>query len=163
MPQFGDALRALNSMKADGVIEDYAVAGAMALMFWTEPVPTYDLDVLVFLPQASGLLISLDPIYRWTEARGYRTEDEHVIVEGVPTQFVPSPNALADEAIESAENLDYEGTSVRVVRPEYLIALYLEPSARTAKRRERAATLLEWPALNRPRLDAILARHGLEI
>lgn len=38
---------------------------------------------------------------------------------------------------------NYEGVSVRVVRPEYLVALYLEPSARTAKRRERAAALIE--------------------
>jgi hypothetical protein len=163
MARFADTLRALNAMKMDGVIEDYAVAGAMALMFWTEPVPTYDLDVLVFLPQASEPLISLEPIYRWTNARGYPSQDEHVIVEGVPTQFVPSPNVLADEAIESAETLDYEGTAVRVVRPEYLIALYLEPAARTPKRRERAAGLLEWPGLNRERLDAILARHGLAL
>ncbi len=37
---FPDALRALNSMKDEGVIEDYAVAGAMAVVFWAEPVPT---------------------------------------------------------------------------------------------------------------------------
>ena len=50
MPAFADALRAINRLKADGVVEDYAVAGAMALVFWAEPVPTYDLDVLAFLP-----------------------------------------------------------------------------------------------------------------
>jgi hypothetical protein len=44
---------------------------------------------------------------------------------------------------------------------EYLIALYLEPSARTPRRRERAALLLELPGLNRPMLDEILARHGI--
>ena len=41
-------------MKHEGVIEDYAVAGAMAILFWTEPVPTYDLDVLVLLPASPG-------------------------------------------------------------------------------------------------------------
>lgn len=163
MPLFVDALRALNSMKSEGVIEDYAVAGAMALMFWTEPVPTYDLDVLVLLPQSGGPLLSLDPIYRWAQARGYPAEEEHIILEGVPTQLVPSPNNLADEAIVSAAPLDYEGVPVRVVRPEYLVALYLEPPARTRKRRERAATLLEWQGLNRPLLDDILQRYGLEL
>ena len=56
-------------MKHEGVIEDYAVAGAMAMLFWTEPVPTYDLGVLVLLPGSPSPIVSLDPIYRWTEAR----------------------------------------------------------------------------------------------
>ena len=46
MSSFADALRALNRIKAEGVVDDYAIAGAMALLFWAEPVPTYDLDVL---------------------------------------------------------------------------------------------------------------------
>ena len=66
-------------------------------------------------------------------------QEEHVLIEGVPTQFVPSPNELSDEAISSAKLTDYEGVPVRVVLPEYLVALYLQPGARTAKRRERAA------------------------
>jgi len=81
----------------------------------------------------------------------------------VPTQFLPSPSRLANEAIESAETLDYDGVPVKVARPEYLVALYLEPSARTARRRERAAMLLELPELKRPLLDEILARHGIEL
>jgi hypothetical protein len=58
--------------------------------------------------------------------------------------------------------MDYEGVVVRVVRPEYLIALYLQPQARTAKRRERAALLMELPNLDRELVDEILGRHGLE-
>ena len=158
---FVDALRALNTLKADQVIEEYAVAGAMAIVFWTEPVPTFDLDVLVLLPQQEGDLISLDSIYRWAETRGYAAQEEHVLVEGLPTQFVPAPNALALEAIDTAAELDYQGVTVRVARPEYLIALYLQPEARTAKRRERAAMLLELPTLNRAQADDILSRYGL--
>lgn len=160
---FADAIRALNDMKAEGVIEEYAVAGALAIVFWTEPVATYDLDVLVFLPGQEGSLVSLETIYRWTSARGYPAHKEHIIVEGLPTQFIASPGELADEAIETAADLDYEGVPVKVALPEYLIALYLVPEARTAKRRERAAMLLEWPGLNRGRLDDILKRHGVSL
>ena len=163
MEKFGDALRALNSMKDEGVIEDYAVAGAMAILFWTEPVPTFDLDVLVFLAASDEPIVSLDSIYRWTSARGYPASEEHILIAGVPTQFLPSPSPLSDEAIETAQTLDYDGVPVRVVKPEYLVALYSEPSARTAKRRERAAMLLEWPGLNRKLLDEILDRHGLSL
>lgn len=160
---FAQALRALNDLKADGVIDDYAVAGAMALVFWTEPVPTFDLDVLVRVREPSTGLVSLDALYRWAESRGYPAQDEHIVVEGIPTQFVPSPNLLAQEAIANAADLDYEGITVRVARPEYLIALYLQPEARTARRRERAAMLLELPRLNRAELDEILNRHGLAL
>lgn len=163
MACFADALRALNSMKSDAIIEDYAVAGAMALTFWSEPVATYDLDVLVVLPQSKGSLVSLDRVYEWAREQGFPSKEEHLLIAGVPTQILPSPNALADEAIRDAADLEYEGVPVRVVRAEYLIALFCEPHARTAKRRERVAALLEGPNLDRDRLDAILERHGLAI
>ena len=43
MASFMSALRALNELKASGVIQDYAIGGAMGVVFWTEPVVTYDL------------------------------------------------------------------------------------------------------------------------
>ena len=63
MPSFENTLGALNELKADGVIREYAIAGAMALVFWIEPVPTYDLDVLVSLPESAGPIISLERIH----------------------------------------------------------------------------------------------------
>ena len=158
---FADALRALNDIQSDGVIENYAIAGAMAVVFWTEPVPTFDLDVYVLLPGPATGLLMLDGIYRWAASRGYRADDEHIVIEGLPTQFIPAPNPLVVEAIGAAAALDYEGVRVRVVRPEYLIALYLQPEARTQKRRERAAMLLAMPTLNRALTDDILERYGL--
>jgi hypothetical protein len=47
---------------------------------------------------------------------------------------------LGREAIAAARDVDYQGVVVRVVPPEYLNALYLQPQARTARRREPAAT-----------------------
>ena len=129
-------------MKGSGVVEEYAVAGAMAMVFWAEPIPTFDLDVLVFLPGDEGAIVSLEPLYEWAAKRGYAAQAEHVIVEGVPVQFLPAHNSLAEEAIDRAVTLRYEGVPVRVVRPEYLVALYLEPGARTRKRRERAPALM---------------------
>jgi len=162
MASFADALRVLNDMKQARVVEDYAVAGAMAMVFWTEPVPTFDLDVLVFLSGGEGPIVSLAPIYNWAADRGYSTQAEHVIIGGVPVQFLPAHDELADEAIERAATLEYEGVPVRVVRPEYLAALYLEPGARTLKRRERAAALRESSAIDVAALDSLLRRFGLE-
>jgi hypothetical protein len=158
---FEQALRVLNEMKADGVLSEYAVAGAMALLFWAEPIPTYDLDVLVFLPASSGPIVSLDSIYRWTAARHHPIDKEHIVIAGLPVQFLPAHNKLADEAIITAAPLEYRGAPVRVVRPEYLIALYLEPSARSAKRLERAAALRDSPNVDRAGLQDILKRFKL--
>jgi hypothetical protein len=158
---FADVLRALRTMSDEGVIGNYAVAGAMAIVFWTDPVPTFDLDVLVELPTSEGAIVTLDSVYRWAHKRGYPSVDEHIVIEGLPTQLLPAPTALAEDAIAHAATLDYEGVPVPVVRPEYLIALYLEPHARTAKRRERAAMLMELSGLDRALLDEILRRHGL--
>ena len=44
MSSLREAFQAINKLKADGLFEDYAVAGAIALVFWTEPVATFDLD-----------------------------------------------------------------------------------------------------------------------
>jgi hypothetical protein len=158
---FENTLRAVNDLRATSIIDDYAVAGAMALMFWVEPVPTFDLDVLVLLPPSARPLVSLEPINRWAAERGYTAEHEHVVIEGVSVQFLPSYGELADEAIRTAADLQYHGVGVRVVKPEYLIALYLVPSASTAKRRERAAALRDSPCIDRERLDDVMTRFKL--
>ena len=59
--------------------------------------------------------------------------------------------------------LDFEGQPVRVIRPEYLIGLYLEPSARTAKRLERVAALLEEGVVDRQLLEKLLQRYKLKL
>lgn len=112
LPHLEHSFQAINRLKADGVVEDYAVAGAMALLFWTEPAATFDLDVLVVVAEPSSGLISLDAIYRWAEAHGYPEQAEHVLVKGIPTQFVPAPDLLSREAISEAVEQDYEGVSM---------------------------------------------------
>lgn len=148
-------------MRGEGVIEDYAIAGAMAVLFWAEPIPTYDLDVLAFLPATTGVIVSLAPIYEWADRRGYTVDKEHVIIEGIPVQFLPAHNALADEAIETAVTKSYYEIPVKVARPEYLVALYLEGSAKTPKRRERAAALRQSGNVDEAVLQDVMERFKL--
>ena len=161
MPKFEDALRIINEMRDQGVIEDYAVAGAMAIAFWVEPIPTFDLDVLVFLPGESRPIVSLRPIYEWAAHHGYPSQKEHVKIEGVPVQFLPAHNELADEAISTAVVKPYNDVPVKVVRPEYLIALFLEGSAKTPKRRERAAALRQAEVVDEALLRDVMERFKL--
>jgi hypothetical protein len=159
---FAEALSAIRDLKREGVVTDYAIGGAMAMVFWSEPTPTFDVDVFVLLEQ-SGFLVSLEAIYAWARARGYPEQDEHILIVGVPVQVIPAHNDLATDAVRLAADLSYEGEPVRVIRPEYLIAMYLEESARTRKRLERVATLLDEGNVDRDLLSDLLARYDLRL
>jgi hypothetical protein len=162
MDSVGEAIAAMNDLKREGVVSDYAVGGAMALAFWSEPTVTFDLDVFVSLEQ-EGLLVSLEPIYAWARRRGYEEQSEHLLIAGIPVQIVPVPNPLAVEAVANAQDLDYDGQVVRVITPEYLIAMYLEGPARTRTRLERVARLLDQGDLDRRLLDTLLERYNLQL
>lgn len=155
-----DVFRVLNDMMADGIIEDYAIGGAMAVLFYAEPTRTYDLDVFVLLPSSDEPLIMLTPMYSWLQLHGFEAEGEHVVVHGVPVQLIPAYNDLVQEAISEARQLDYDSVPVRVASPEHLIALAFQAGGR--KRRERAFQLLETTAVDHDTLDELLDRHRIE-
>lgn len=56
-------------------------------------------------------------------------------------QVIPAHNDLTAEAVSNAADLDYAGQPVRVIRPEYLIAMYLEDAAAAAIRAAAAWTM----------------------
>lgn len=139
---------------------DYAIGGATAVLFYAEPARTYDVDVFILLQATpASSLLSLASLYDWARGRGFEVDAEHVLVHGVPVQFLPAHNALAEDAVATARTLDYEGVSVRVVDPEHLAALAFQAGG--AKRRERAWQLLETGGVDRKRLRALLATHGI--
>ena len=152
-----DVFRVLNDLRADGVIEQYAVGGAMAMVFWAEPTVTFDLDVFVFLPGTSSPIVSIEPLYTALRARGFEVVAEHVMIHGTPVQFLVSPNELGDAAIEMAAEQQLEGVSFRVMRPEYLCALWLQAGG--AKRRERVEVLRQSGVVDEAALQRLLAKH----
>jgi hypothetical protein len=158
---FGAALAAVRDLREAGIISDYAVGGAMAHAFWSEPTTTFDLDVFVLL-QSTGILTDLGPIYRWAKDRGYPVVAEHIVIAGIPVQLIPAYD-LASEAVAKAAELDYDGKAVRVITPEYLIAMYLQPSARTSKRLARVGGLLDEGNVDQDLLKELLERYNLEL
>ena len=153
-------LEILNELEREGAFSRYAIGGAMAATFYTEPLLTFDLDVFVVLSRGTGQLISLAPVYEALRARGYGEEKETVMIEGVPVQFLPAYNALVEEALDQAREIDYEGVPARVLRAEHLIAISLQ-TGRT-KDRARVAMLREQASLDLNLLADILKRHQLE-
>ena len=76
-------LETINQMQADGVIDRYAIGGAVGATFYLEPAATLDIDIFISLDNtASSPLLSLSPIYEYLTARWnrlmrqYREENE---------------------------------------------------------------------------------------
>lgn len=154
-------LKVLNELKNEGDIGKYAIGGGIAGLFYMEPLLTYDLDVFVFLPQqTSGSLIDLSPLYASLRKKGYLPHREHVMIEGVPVQFIPAYNELVKEAVEESARKRYQKTTTRVVRAEHLLAIMLQTDR--PKDRARMTQLLEEAAMDKGRLADILERHGLQ-
>ena len=160
MSTLADVFRELNTLKADDLVRDYAIGGATAALFYAEPTRTYDIDVFVVLAgTAPASLVSLERFYEWARMRGFPADAEHILVHGVPVQFLPAHNALAESAVMTARTLDYDGVPVRVVDPEHLVALAFQAGGH--KRRERAWQMIEVGAVNRQRLRELLSAHGI--
>ena len=150
----------INRMQADAVIGKYAVGGAVGATFYLEPSATLDVDIFVTLPLAAGSsLLSLTPIYEYLTARGCSVEGEYIIVGDWPVQFLPPGDALEREAIADAVQTEVEGVETWVMRAEHLVAIALRTGR--AKDHARILQFLEQNAVDRHKLDQVLARHAL--
>jgi hypothetical protein len=153
-------LEVLNELEREAVFRLYAIGGAMAAIFYVEPLLTFDLDVFVLLKAASSGLVCLAPIYNALRERGYIEQGECVLIEGVPVQFLPAYNALVEEALNDARDMMYEDLPARVLRSEHLIAICLQTGR--DKDRERVRILREQAKLDDKFLADVLKRHELE-
>jgi hypothetical protein len=102
MMRIEDVIRALNEMEREGVIERYAIGGAVAATIYLEPFSTLDVDVFITFGAEDGL-ISLEPIYAHLLERGCELEGEYIIIAGWPVQFLPPTRETVKSRMESIE------------------------------------------------------------
>lgn len=152
-------LQVLNRMEADGVIERYAIGGAIAATFYVEPVSTFDLDIFFTFAGAENKFLSLAPLYEYLAALGYQSIGEAIEIEGWPVQFLPAFNPLLEESLAQAADIQFKGTATRVMSAEHLIAVMLQTGR--AKDYSRILQFLEEDGVKLPLLADVLARYGL--
>ena len=80
-------LRAANELVAAKLIEDWALGGALAAIYYVEPFTTYDADIF-FIPSDKSLSAGIPAIYAHLQAQGWQVEGEHLLVRGFPVQFL---------------------------------------------------------------------------
>src|SRR5919204_3014133 len=116
-----DVLRAANELVSAGLIKDYALGGALAAIYYTEPFTTYDADI-IFIPTDQTLAAGIPAIYSHLQSKGCRIEHEHMLIKDFPVQFLAA-SGLTEEAVRKANPIEYEGVSAKVFRPEHIIAI----------------------------------------
>jgi hypothetical protein len=153
------SLAILAELKDRGIIKAYAIGGAVACIAYIEPFLTYDLDVFVSLPATGAKIVDIVPIYDYLRRKGYQCQKEHVMIEGVPVQFIPPYNSLIEEAIDEAVEIAYKNGTMTVCRIEHLLAIMIQTDR--PKDRVRITQVLEGARLDHAYLMDIVKRHGL--
>ncbi len=158
------ALAIVNQLKAEGLISAYAVGGAVGALFYIEPTQTQDIDVFVHLNPAPGsLLVSLDPILARLKELGFSLwEEDKVVVEGWPIQFLPATKPIEGEAIEKAQAQPVsDGVEAFVPPPEYLMAIAIDLGR--PKDLIRLQCFCDEKVYDPVKLEALLRRYDLEV
>jgi hypothetical protein len=154
-----EVLRAANGLVAAKLIEDWALGGALAAIYYVEPFTTYDADIF-FIPADKSLTAGIPDIYAHLQAQGWQVEREHLLLRGFPVQFLAA-SGLTDEAVREAEHIEFEGVPAKVFRAEHIVAI--AASVGRAKDKSRIEQMLQQADLDKMQLEKILQRHKLKL
>ena len=150
-------LKLIEELKEKKVFKDFSIGEGIAALYYIEPLLTYDLDIF-FIPLEDSIDV-LTPIYRYLKEKGFKAKKEHVLIEGVPVQFIPVYNDLVKEAVEYSVEAKYGRIQTRVLGLEYLIAVMLQTYR--SKDRERLVKVFEETKIDMKLLKKILRKYGL--
>lgn len=154
------AIEALNKAVQVGVIDGYAIGGAIGASFYIEAVNTEDIDAFVFLsPKPGELLISLTPLYGELTALGGKIEGEYIRFGSWPVQVLPAYKPLVEEAVEQSVKVEFSGIPTMVFSPEYLCAIALDTGR--IKDYYRVAMFIEQEAVDMEKLKQLVERFNL--
>ena len=153
-------LQKINDLVEKKIIEKYAIAGGMAQFYYIEPSVTYDLDLIVHISGEENNLNPLSPIYDWAEENGYKTDGEHIIIEGMPVQFLLAYNELVGEALLNCVEITIFNERTFILSAEYLMAIMLQTGRITDK--ERLARFFVEAEFNKVKFFELIKRFGLE-
>lgn len=146
-------------MYKEGILKDYAIGGAVATIYYTEPFDTKDIDIF-FIPPEEGKIIVLTPFYEWLlRKKKYKTYKEYILIGKTPIQFIPATTELEKEAVKNAIAVSYKGIELKILSPEYLIAISLQ----VYRRRDivKLIKLFDEAKIDKKLLIRILTKHSL--
>lgn len=126
-PDLEKVLNVIKSLKKKGLVEEYAISGTYAALYYIEPVLTYDLDVCCVF-SADKKIVDLSALYTFiSNTVPCQVEKEYIVACGIPIQIITAEqNSLSEEAVLNAREVTYKSVKTRVVKLEYLIAIAIQ-------------------------------------
>lgn len=153
---FLSALKVFHRLSEKGIFEDYAIGGAIAVNYYTEPRNTQDLD-LYFLIDDKGYHL----LWETLRSMGYKAKGQRVIVEEVPVDMFPvSIHPIYEEALQKAIRVKVDGITVKIFSPEYLMVTKL--MAFRERDRGDISDLFQFSKVNMNLLRSIIRRYDDE-
>ncbi len=149
----------MNHLVADGVIEGYAIGGAVGAAFYIDALQTEDVDAFVYLPEPPSGLVLLTPILEALVDLGGVIDHEYVRFGSWPLQILTDATPLLTEAIREAAEVSFHDVPTRVFRPEHLCAVALQTGR--AKDYLRVSLFLEQGAVDLAELNGVVERYAL--
>lgn len=150
----------INQMRVDGVIDEYALGGAMAANLYVDPFFTQDFDFFVHIVANISELDPLRPIINYLEPLGYKIHGVEFDIEGNLVQFIPFTDELTEEATKRANLVELEGIQFHALSPEYLVAIMLKLGR--PKDLVRAKMFWDQKAVDFDALEGLIDRFNLE-
>lgn len=151
----------VNEMITDGVIEDYAIGGAIGASFYIEARATEDIDIFVHVRPGTPPFQELTEIYSYLNNKGFLPKSEFVVIQDWDVQFlIPGDGSLEDEAVKQANIIKYHDQNVRVMMPEYLAAISLQVGRE--KDIDRVRTFIKQEKVSVSDLVTLIERFHLE-
>jgi len=154
-------LEMMNDLVQNHLLENYVIDDGIAVLYYTEPVLTYDFDVICVFPH-SGVLIDPTPVFSYFKRKGYLFgEEDRINIEGIPVQFIPASEGLVEEAVKNAVNVTISGVQTKILSVEYLVAIMLQLNR--PKDRAKIDLLInnDEVSVDMPKMQQILTRYEL--
>ena len=150
----------LNELKEKNIIEEYVIGGASALLYYSTPHLTEDIDVFISIKQSSKV-ISFSSLYNYLKKNyNAKEEREYVLIDNNPIQFLVPEDKLTQEAFNHPNKVKIQGKTLQLFSLEYLIAIMLYLNK--PKYRERLRIVKEENNYNSKKLSDILKKYKLE-
>lgn len=159
MMKLEKVFKVVKKMFQEGILKNYAIGGAVATIYYTEPFATKDIDIF-FVPVEKEKIILLTPFYNFLLKKGFKTYKEYIMIGDTPIQFIPAMTNLEKKAVENAISVKYKNVDIKILRPEYLVAMFLK--VYRAKDREKLIKLLDQTKIKKTLLLDILKKYGLD-
>lgn len=162
--QFHRVIDILESLCDAGGISGYAIIGGLAVSAWATPRATEDIGILVLVAHEKGVESFTAALRaKGIECQLHRGDVDDPVpllvtadIAGIPLDCLIATRKWEAEAVQHAVGIEFMGKTVRVLAPEYLIAMKLEAGG--PQDLIDAARIVKQSVYDRKLLDALAKR-----